>query len=312
MNKYRQIFFGFLTAFVLICLSMTVYKSQQYMDRQREIRFVNRLPVFLPNGKVLKALSMGHYALLADYYWIQSVIYFGRRTIDHDNMYYLYDLYDGDVEKMEQVQGHHAHFHSHNESYKTQAHDEEDLKHFNRMEHFKDNLEPLQKGRPVPPDSIPFVDTARIPAIFEFPAYGLMNYISPLIDRVTILDPYFKTPYIFSTIAILAETGQIDWVISLLEYGYKKNPDVWIFPFYLGYVHWMYKADTDTMISYLREAVQKPGCRPYVRELLAGFLQESGRKEVIRLYFESLMETTDNPEIKEQIMDVLDRLKPAS
>ena len=85
---------------LLLGLCFTVYHTQCLLDSEREIRFIDRVPVFLPNGKILKAVSMGHYTTLADYFWLHSVIYFGRRAIDHDNMYYLHMLNSGDQEPL--------------------------------------------------------------------------------------------------------------------------------------------------------------------------------------------------------------------
>jgi len=285
----------------LVILGGIIYQSQSYLDKQREVRFINRIPVFLPNGKILKALSMGHQSLLADYFWIKSVIYFGRRTVDHDNIYYLYKIYDGEKDNIQEFQEHH-HDHDGNEG---PVNSEAISLFHERDAQYRSQLSVKQQERPQPPDSIPFFDQNAIPRIFEFPGFGMMDYLFPLIDRTTVLDPYFTTPYIFSSVAILAETGEIDWALRLLERGYKHNPEKWELPFYLGYVNWLYKGDGRAMVEYLKDAVQKPDCPEYVDKLLLGFSGRFNRNNILRLYFQSMLESTDNQEVRERIFKIL-------
>jgi hypothetical protein len=302
--KNRQVLLRCLSIGILVILGWTTYQCQRLIDQDREVRFINHLPVFLPNARILKALSMGYYSAMADYFWIRSVIYFGRRVLDHDNIYYLYDLYDGDQKKVDEVRTHHEKYHSHGESYETHQHGESDQIHQQKHKAYQNALSETL-GRPVPPDSIPFVDSKAIPHLFDFPSYGLMDYLFPLIDRVTQLNPYFKTPYIFSSIAVLSETGNVDWAIQLMKHGYTYNPDEWEFPFYLGYIYWLYKGSLDQTIQYLKEAVQKPECPPYVGTLLIGFSEATHQEEMTRFYLLSMLESTENQVIRERIERVI-------
>jgi len=286
-------------AALLLGLCFTVYHTQCLLDREREIRFIDRVPVFLPNGKILKALSMGHYTSLADYFWLHSVIYFGRRAIDHDNMYYLHMLSSGDVKQAEHLKEDPA---MHKETSGPRVSGE-------KQQQWVKNWHTAQSGKPQPPDSIPFMDSKAIPRIFDFPNFGTMDYIFPLIDRVTQLNPYFITPYIFSSVVVLSATGEIDWAIHLLERGYRNNAMRWELPFYLGYIHWIYKGDAETMVRYLKEAVQKPDCPEYVDGLLIGFSRNLKQEEITGLYFKSMLESTQNREIRERIQELLTRLE---
>ncbi|MBN2103851.1 hypothetical protein JW835_07400 [bacterium] len=306
MKKPKHIVIVIMMTGSLIFLGMVIHRSQVYLDHQREIRFVNRIPVYLPKGKLLKALCMGHQALAADYFWIQSVLYFGRRAIEHDNIYYIYELYEGDMEKIEHIRELQQHHHL------TDPIETDDLNILDDMHEkhiqFEEALNAWQKEKPAPPDSIPLLDRKAPARIFEFPCFGLMDYLFPLIDRATELDPYFKTPYIFSSVTVLSKTGEIDWALELLKRGYAHNPEDWEFPFYLGYVCWLYKGDIQTMTGYFKEAVQKPGCPSYVGELLVGFARHMNQQEMARLYFLSMINSTDNPEIKKRIQKLLRRL----
>ena len=300
----RQFLLRCFSVIVLIILGWTIVQCQCLIDQDRKVRFIDRLPVFLPNARVLKAVSMGHYSAMADYLWIESVIYFGRRVLDHDNIYYLYTLYNGDKNKIKEVHDHHEQYHSHGESYAYHQHGESDRIHSEKHNNYLAALGDIP-GKPVPPDSIPFVDSGAIPRLFDFPSYGLMDYLFPMIDRVTQLNPYFKTPYIFSSIAVLSETGNVDWTIELLKYGYTHNPDEWEFPFYLGYIYWLYKCDINQTIRYLQEAFRKPGCPYYIGSLLAGFSKAGNQQEMTRNYLLSMLESTENAEMRERIQKIM-------
>ena len=80
---------------VIIALCGTIFETQKALDRNKTIHFVNRQAVFLPKGETLKWLSMGYRGLVADWLWINSVLYFGRRIIHHDNPYFVYAYNEG-------------------------------------------------------------------------------------------------------------------------------------------------------------------------------------------------------------------------
>ena len=251
----------------LVLLTLLVHQSQQALDRSKTIQFESKQPIFLPNGNVLKWMSMGYRGMVADALWIQTVLYFGRRVKDHDNPYYMYQA--------------HAH----------------DLEHF-RHHH-------------LPKDSVRSIQDELHHILFNYESEGLVDFIYPMLDRVTTLDPYFVQPYIFGGVYVLMDTGEIDASLSLLEKGKKYNPTLWQFPFYLGWVYWMYKNDIQTAHMYLLEALGKPGCPVFVQRLVTSMTQPGEQMDATTLYLKGLYHSTDNPEIKKRILEVLTELQDA-
>lgn len=264
---------------ILVCLliaaGMTVNRTQASMDRHREIHFVDRRPVFLPKGEVLKWLSMGYRGLMGDWLWIRTVLYYGRRVVDHDNRYLVYAESKGDTTGLSR------HYALHHKAVEVES-------------------------SPVTPEEIR--DHLR-EQLTHAESSGLVDYVYPMLDRVTTVDPHFIFPYIFGGLYVLLDTGELEEAHQLLQKGRRLNPERWEFPFYLGWLEWMYIGDMEKTSSLLMEAVGKIGCPEYVGELLAGLTKNLGQEDMTLLYLEGLLESTDNPEIKARIEEILSELQ---
>ena len=248
---------------LLLTLAATVYLTQQAMDRYQSIRFVNREAVFLPKGEVLKWLSMGYRGAVSDWLWIRTVLYVGRRLMDEDNPYFEYAVTEGTI---------------HDEI--RQVRDEEKITQLDSVYLLDDHLKGL---------------------LHRFESRGLVVHVYPMLERLTTVDPYFKFPYIFGGVFIMMETGEITAARELLEKGYRYYPDHWEFPFYLGWIQWMYRGEMDLTQKYLLEALQCPGCPDYVGDLLLGLTRNLGSESFAALYLSGIHESTDNPEIRRQV-----------
>lgn len=254
---------------LFICLiavsGAAVHLTQRAMDEHRTIRFVDARPVFLPKGEVLKWLSMGYRGLMSDWLWIRTVLYYGRRVMDDDNPYYVYSAERGNLE--EELGG--------------------------------------VRRTPTPLDSIYHLNEQLKHILYQGSNRGLVDYIYPMLDRVTTVDPHFIFPYIFGGVYVMMDTGEIEKGLRLLEKGYEVNPDRWEFPLYLGWIEWMYLGNLEKTTRYLLEAVGREGCPEYVGQLLAGLSKELDRVEMTKLYLESILKSTDNPEVRAYIEDLL-------
>ncbi len=255
----------------LVLAVIMVRFSQVELDIHRSIRFVNRRPVFLPKGGVLKALTMGYQGLVGDWLWINTVLYYGRRVMDEENPYYLYSVQKGNLPS---------------------------------------ELSKVQKDLAVSNDTLRNSPLIKIQEelsrhLFRFEDRGLVDYVYPMLDGVTTVDPHFIFPYLFGGVYVLIGTGEIDASLALLQKGYGANPDSWELPFYLGWVNWMYRRDLLKTHRYLMEAVTKPGCRPFVANLLKGVSGDLKKTDVTRLYLESLLQSTNNSDVKKRIETIL-------
>ena len=257
---------------VSLCLAVMIRGSQYALDRDRVLTFVDRRIVFLPKGEALKAISMGYRSLIADWLWIRCVLYYGRRIMDEDNPYYRYAIQQGQLEA--------------------------ELSAMPARASESDTLDGVRR---------------QIGHLFiQDRNHHLIEYIYPMLDRVVTVDPHFIFPYLFGGVYVLMDTGEIDQAFKLLEKGRAANPNHWQFPFYMGWVEWMYRGNETTTIDYLLTAVTMKDCPKFVSELLAGLSRNLGRTETTVLYLEGLLESSDNPRLYERIHQLIEEMSSYS
>ena len=68
---------------VLIASFLALVPLQLEVDRQLTAQRRLEELLYLPSGKILRRLAMGHEGLLANVYWTRVVQYFGRKKLDH-------------------------------------------------------------------------------------------------------------------------------------------------------------------------------------------------------------------------------------
>lgn len=284
---------------VLAVLAGFVRWSQSVMDRNKIIRFINDKPEFLPRGEMLRTFGMGYNGLIGDWLWIRSVLYFGRRVMDDDNPYFRYALQSGEVACDGEEMNHAAHSHSL----------EAVLENMTGRGH--QSVVSYRKPDFQSPDSVFLVDEDLKKVLYKFDCRGLVDDIYPLLDRVTTVDTGFVFPYIFGGVYVMHETGEMNSAIGLLMKGKKYNPENWQFPFYLGWIYWMYKGDMDSAYRFLGEAIQKQGCPDFVGHLYAAISKHENKLSVTKMYLEGILQNTENEEMKIQIQKILNGLEEA-
>jgi tetratricopeptide (TPR) repeat protein len=258
---------------VLTLLAGGIHAVQRSMDRYRTVHFVDTRPVFLPNGRLLRWMSMGYPGSVGDVLWIRSVLYYGRRIQEDENPYFLYSQKMGTLGK---------------------------------------ELERVRRPAELVLPANPGLEALRERLFNGFQSRGLVDFIYPLLDRVTTVDPHFEAPYVFGGVYVLMDTGDLDEAEALLQKGLRQNPESWLIAFHLGWYYWMYRGDTERCRTCLERAVSLPGCKDYVFSLLQGVTARAGAVDLTIQYLEGLLESTDNPDMKAKIGRTLETLKAAS
>jgi len=278
-NLYKNI----LIVIICILLSFGIFRIQKYFDNYQDIKFVNLNPVFLPDGEVLKWLSMGFRGVVADYLWIRSVLYYGRRVIDWDNPYYRYAVKN----KQETLPS--------TDSAVSQI---PDTLSYNFE---SDSLRKMTKE-------------LRRAVVRRRQRSKHVEYIYPLLDRVTTVDPYFEFPYIFGGVYLLLDTQEYNKAYNLLKKGFEVNENSWKFPFYLGWIEWMYKNNPTKAVELILQAVDNKDCPHYVESMLSWLMQyikyeKIDHTMITKSYLQSLRMTTKNKKLRERINDYLKQIE---
>jgi hypothetical protein len=257
---------------LLIPLAAGVCAIQYSMDRHRTVSFVDTRPVFLPNGRLLRWMSMGYPGFAGDILWIRSVLYYGRRIQEDENPYLQYAL---------------------------------------KMGTLSAELERVRRSNDVVLPSNPGLEELQKRLFNGFQSRGLVDYIYPMLDRVTAVDPHFEFPYLFGGVYVLMDTGDLDDAEALLQKGLRENPGSWKIAFHLGWYYWMYRGDTEKSRVYMQKAVSVPGCPEFVFSLLQGVTRQAGSLELTIGYLKGIMESTDNLEMRDKIQQTLNALEAA-
>jgi len=278
-NLYKNI----IIVIVCILLGFGIFRIQKYFDHYKELRFVNLNPVFLPDGEVLKWLSMGFRGVVADYLWIRSVLYYGRRVIDWDNPYYRYA-----VKNKQEI------FPSTDST----------------VSHISDTLAYNYESDSL----IKMTKELRKNVVRRRKRSKHVEYVYPLLDRVTTVDPHFEFPYIFGGVYLLLDTQEYNRAYNLLKKGFKANEDSWKFPFYLGWIEWMYRNNPAKAVEFILQAVDNENCPHYVESMLSWLMQyikyeKIDHRMITKSYLQTLRMTTKNKKLKKRISDYLEQIE---
>jgi tetratricopeptide (TPR) repeat protein len=83
------------------------------------------------------------------------------------------------------------------------------------------------------------------------------------------LDPRYVDPYEVGALIALYDTKDVGLSIKLLDMGFAKNPDLWIFPLEAGHYAQLYKKDFPLAREYYKKAMDIPGAPDIAKRLYA-------------------------------------------
>lgn len=121
------------------------------------------------------------------------------------------------------------------------------------------------------------------------------------VDVLTDLDPKFIHAYKAAGV-VLGVWGNLPHEsVALLMKGMRHNPEVWEFPFYIGYDYFYELHDPASAAPYLRLASTLPGAPSYLPKLAARMTVESGDPDAALEFLERLYERTQEERLRESL-----------
>ena len=132
-----------------------------------------------------------------------------------------------------------------------------------------------------------------------------------LLDLITQLSPGFKEAYLFGAFALI-DARRPDLSYSLLERGFRNNPDDWRFPAYLGFFAYTYAGGKDKDLvaaQWYAKAAGLPGRPAYVPRLAATLTAKGGRRAKAMTLWAQIYATGDTYS-KQKAVAALDQLLP--
>jgi hypothetical protein len=137
-------------------------------------------------------------------------------------------------------------------------------------------------------------------------------HMAHVFDIITTLDPQFQNAYVFGGTSLCQEGRQFAAGVALLEKGARKNPQAWVYPFELGFVHYVGKRDLTRATFEFAQAARQPGAPGYCSRFAAWSGQRAGYEDVAIELWQNVAATTTNKVLREKACDHMRRLARGS
>jgi tetratricopeptide (TPR) repeat protein len=96
-----------------------------------------------------------------------------------------------------------------------------------------------------------------------------LDHFVHIFSIISELDPRYIDPYEVGALIALYDTKDVALAIKLLDMGFTKNPDLWIFPLEAGHYAQLYKKDFPLAREYYKKAMNIPGAPDITKRLYA-------------------------------------------
>lgn len=133
------------------------------------------------------------------------------------------------------------------------------------------------------------------------------GWLRQMIQAANILDPLWNTPYFYGGV-MLRVAGDVGSSDAVLKDGFRHLPDNWFFPFSLGMNAYIYRNDREEAAYWLQQAVGLPGAPGWYAAAAAAMQADSGGRKAAMKYLKQVLDSTNDPAIREDTTRQLNRL----
>jgi tetratricopeptide (TPR) repeat protein len=121
------------------------------------------------------------------------------------------------------------------------------------------------------------------------------EYLFPIIDRLTDLDPRFVYPYTFGALLLVHDAQDSIQSLKLLDKAKRLNPDRWEFPYMKGFILYTFlRRDEEAALQFV-EASKKPNAWEGALRFAGWIYRKTGRREVSKAMWQELFDTAKDP-----------------
>lgn len=132
---------------------------------------------------------------------------------------------------------------------------------------------------------------------------GTFPLLDPLLEIATALDPKLTVAYQFGASFLSPPppdgAGQPEKAIELLEFGIRHNPEEWRLFYNLGFIYYLEMKDYARASEAFGRGAKVPGAHPFLRVLAAQTAEHAGEVETARLLWETTLESSTDPLVRE-------------
>ena len=123
------------------------------------------------------------------------------------------------------------------------------------------------------------------------------EYLYPITDRLTDLDPKFLYPYTFGSLLLIHDARDSVNSLRLLDKAKKMNPDKWQFPYMKGFILYIFLHQSDAAVKEFVEASKLPKAWDGALRFAAWISRKEGQRETSKRMWQDLY---DNSKIKSE------------
>jgi hypothetical protein len=127
------------------------------------------------------------------------------------------------------------------------------------------------------------------------------EWIYHALDVVTTLDPQFEYAYELGGVILSVLGNAPEKSNALLIKGARENPDVWRFPFYIGFNDFFYLEDYSSAAFYMARASMLPDHPAYLPKLAARLYLQAGDKGTAMEFLDRMIHTTGDDKIRRSL-----------
>jgi len=148
-------------------------------------------------------------------------------------------------------------------------------------------------------------DMLWLKAISYFGGHALTDrqypWLPNLLEAIVDLDPMWEFPYHFAGIILSVEGHMIKKANVILRKGMENHPDIWQFPFYLGFNYFHELNNQKCGAKFIFRASVYPDSPIYLKALAARLSNRGNTRENHIALCNRLLNMTTDKEIKKQI-----------
>ena len=137
------------------------------------------------------------------------------------------------------------------------------------------------------------------------------KYLERIFSIISELDPRYTDPYEVGALIAVAEAGDPELALKILDMGLAKNPDQWVFPFEAGHIAQMTLKDFERAEKYYEKCLAIPGAPVFVSRLRANAIFKRGDLQTAWQTWLEIYDTATDPEVKKVASNHLYQVKAA-
>lgn len=135
------------------------------------------------------------------------------------------------------------------------------------------------------------------------------EYLYPITDNLTDLDPRFMYPYTFGSLLLVHDAQDSVNSLKLLDKAKRNNPDRWEFPYMKGFILYVFLRRSDEAVKEFLESSRLPNAWEGALRYAAWISKKEGKRETSKQMWQELYDGARSDLEKSVAKYYLDKIK---